>query len=149
MKDSWLSFDHARRWWVFLLLSVTLGAVLGLAYYFKQAHPVEYAAIAQIAIEDPESEAKHPPAAVLRFDAGSWDTGEAVVEHVTSSVATMVRYTNNPAEIHHLQIERHATDDVWWKSVTLGGVIGALLAFSVMYLWKDAGAYRRTLHGSV
>ncbi|MDP6549420.1 MAG: hypothetical protein QF659_05060 [Dehalococcoidia bacterium] len=143
MKDSWLFYDYARRW-LLLLLSFTLGAILGLAYYAKQVHPMEYTATASVAIEDPVSEAECPPAALIAIATGRRSTEEAAVEDVTSLVAEIAAYASTAVVIRDLQLQRNATDEAWWKAVVLGSAIGALLAIAAIYVWEDR-AYRRTL----
>jgi|TARA_Y100000031_G_scaffold153349_1_gene198413 uncharacterized protein involved in exopolysaccharide biosynthesis len=111
MKESWLFYNYVRRWWGLLLLGPALGAVLGLAYYSNQAHPVEYAATATVAIEGPVLENERTPEVVLTIDSSSGRTEEAVVEHVTSTVAKMVAYTKTPIVIREFAVERNETDE--------------------------------------
>ena len=93
------------------MLGPALGAVLGLAYYSNQAHPVEYAATATIAIEGPVLENERAPEVVLTIDSSSGRTEEEVVEHVTSTVAKMVAYTKTPIVIREFAVERNETDE--------------------------------------
>ena len=63
MKDSWLLYDYARRWWRLLLVLVfcVVGALAGYLLDERVDIPVDYAATATVAINPPQWSFEDPP----------------------------------------------------------------------------------------
>lgn len=141
MRDLWLIYDYLGRWWPWLLLAPTLGALAGLAYFSTQVHHDRFVATADVVIGGPEPEFGAPPEILVTIKSDLKPTQEEAAADLASRVELIANFTKGPASVRGAVIRQFPGGSPWWKAVTLGSVIFTFLVFAGIYVLEDTRTY--------
>ena len=146
MKETCQYYDFLRRSWRLLLLGLSLGALLGFAFYSNQTHDTTFSATASVGLYEDESAIFNPASAktILNIDLGSWPSQEEAIK-ASSKAFEIASLTGFTAVAQNVFLVESKAGDSPWKPVVFGSIIGFLLVIGVAYVWDDAKAYRRHL----
>ena len=134
MKESWRYYDYLRRWGLFLLLGLALGALAGYGYYLQQGQRGLFTATAAVSM----------PHGSFRVVSGENSDPNKAVEEILTNLKLLGDLTKNTidVDVDNLSIEgRHPT--LLWKLIVLSSIIGGLLAIGAAFVWDDAEASLR------
>ncbi len=152
MKESWLLYDYARRWWGLLLIFCVVGAMTGRLLDQSVDNPVAYAATTTVAInaplwsfEDPPGVSHpYPPPVFATLISSTESNRQLAVADIQTQIRRITAYGHILVTSHGIIVDEIPQGDAnWWKAVVLGSVLGGLLAVGCIYVWEDAKEYRR------
>ena len=137
MKEAWLYYDYLRRWGLFLLLGLVLGAITGFGYSLQHDDPLQFKATATLNLT-----ARIQIRVISDFN----PTVKSAVESLLDTAYMLERvYIHAPVRIHSINMERFG-GTLWWKATILGSIVGGLLISAGAYVWDDVRKYQRERH---
>ena len=137
MKESWRHYDYLRRWGLFVLLGLALGALAGFVYSTQQEQKALFKATAGVSVSRRSATSIHFRVVSDRYS----DPNEAI-GLILKNVKLLrdVVKSDIDVDVDNFLIEGWYQPPLW-KPMVLGSIIGGLLALGAAFIWDDAGAY--------
>ena len=134
MKESWRYYDYLRRWGLYLLLGIALGALGAFGYILQQDQQPLFEAKATISVAGTNIS--------INVVSDEYSDPKETVESIFNDIGRIQGYTDREIFIGGISLEGRYRPPLW-QPIVLGSIFGGLLALGAAWVWDDTRAYLR------